>query len=478
LGNPDLESAIHTNNDALMVYLTRPDIISALIRWCLTSDFKSEANSDRLSRSAVQILSHAKALISRLQDDETFRTTLRDCQNRGFENSVKYSENFQTIFLEYIRCTNGSFVQHFGGLLSFLVDHIDLSPLRFLLVQLLTVYRDAFSEDELEDVGTEMSRAVSGSSGYFVAAAIREAVTDTEGSSLVPRFQSDTVLKGFLEAALNPSHVPNPNLFQAEIFTTLEIISRNCAIAGPIFQMYEPRFEFRSDHLHCGMVAALRVFKGGLRVLLPRFFDDSSQTILNSIILRRLEELPHVTLCEYIREFGMVQHIYRLFATNQVHGHLTDLAAFLDSHSTVSPLLQTREWRAFAETQLHPRLSDRAVETIEDQADMIGAQGPRKLLPLLGAGMNPQTGTMSYLLSQVRHDEGSGHRRLSDSGRSDSESSNAPLPPLAATSLSMTSVFAAAQTGGAAKPGFIGTGASFSLPTLYQADKLVRPLLC
>jgi hypothetical protein len=479
LCNIDLESAVQHDNTQIMDYFTREDTVRELVRWAFTLDFKDEENYTRLARSATQILSRSKALISRLQDSEIFQSALLECQSRGFENSAKLSENFQTLFLEYVRCTNGGFVQHFPGILSFLVEHIDLSPLRFLLVQLLTVYKGAFSEEELEEVAMQMSEAIRGPSGYFVAAAIRDALKDTEGGSLVPRFQSDTVLKGLLEAALNPGHVANPNLFQAEVFTVIEIIARNCAIAGPIIQMFESRYEFDAAHFHCGTVAALRVFKGGLQALLPRFFEENSQTILNGIIARRLQELPTVTLAAYLKDFGIVDHIYKAFEANQVNGHLTDLASFLDGHNTISPILQTREWKAFAEKQLHPRLSDRAVETIEDSVES-NIAAARRSLPQLGAfvGARQRAAPLSFLLSQVSHSaEPSSKRSITGSGSSGAT----PLPALGPTSLSMTPVLAGQQPGaatGSGKPGFIGTGASFSLPTLYQADKLVRPLIC
>jgi hypothetical protein len=219
------------------------------------------------------------------------------------------------------------------------------------------------------------------------------------------------------------------------------------------------------------MVSALRVFRNGLVPLFPRFFASPAITILNSLLLERLKELTTQQLRQTIDDLNLVDRVIQAWPDSIANGNLTCLAIYLNSKTAVHPKLQSAEWKAFVDESLSPRMSDRMLESFKAEPAPelgFGGTGKKGLVPTasyggLGSGIKSISGLMSF---SAEH-----QAKVEEQFRAQ----QAAKPTIPTTgSFSGTSLL----LGAGPKKGVGHMGASFTIPTLYQAEPPNTALIC
>jgi hypothetical protein len=377
LDNPDFEASIRAGIPMLIDYMARPDNVSEALKWVLTPDYEAHPKFERLSRQAARVLSTAKSLNEKLCDNSVFIEGMVQCQKSFLGEHLRISGNFQAILLEYVRYTNGGFLQHVPNLCLFLVERLRVSSLQLLLIRLLTIYAEAFSDEELDEIVCQISTATQKPNGLYASATIRELLRErmtadqglSSASPLLPKFQNEHIIRILLHAATSAPNIPHRPLFEAITFEIVHTIAKTCRrISASAISEYDQKYRFDLDTLHCGMISALRIFKSGLPILLPLFFQEPYNSMLNAVILSRIKELGEQELRQIIESMKIADHILIAFDEHLVNGQLTELADYLSTKQSLCPSLQTPAWLEFVKHELQPRLRLRISEEIQSDS--------------------------------------------------------------------------------------------------------------
>jgi hypothetical protein len=467
LADSDLQLTLRYEHPVLIDYIAEDDHLSEILKWSLTREYASVDNSFRLARAAVGILSSpSKALDERLLDKPIFVETLTNFQTSQSETDLQLCGHFQRIIETYVRYTNGGFLENFPDLCPYLIEHVDVVAFKVLLVRLLTDFDEAFAEEDLDEIALILAECVRAPNGYFVVTAMRDIIKGRP--SLMPIFQNDEVLTALLTAAVEPSNVVQQSLYRAELFRVIDMIARSCPIAPALIRSFEPRYTFDVSAIDCGTVSALRIFRNGLPLLLPRMFEEPSITVLNQLLLERLKELGVQQLRQIIDDLNLIDRLIQAWPKAVANGHLTVLACYLDSRTSVHPRLQSAEWKTFVETNLAQRLKDRTFQSVQaDAAPELGF-AKKGLVPMasfggVSAGKKDIGALLSFASENQRKVEGAQRPTGSEKGVVGTTSS------FSGTSL---------LPGIGAKKGLSHMGASFTIPTLYQAEPPNTALIC
>ena len=484
LSDSDLSSSIRAEIPQLIDYITRPDILKRLLKWALTREFSDYENSDRLARASVLILSSlSKALQERLQDDQIFIRALQDAKENHIENDLQLCGHFQRILEIYVRCTNGGFLQYFPNLTDFLIQNCHVLALRELLLKLMTDFSEAYPEEQYENITYDLARASNSDNGYFVITVMRDIMKDKK--STINMFQSERVVKELLNTATNPQPNLQFPLFEAEIFKVIEGIAKGCVITDHIIAEYAKKYTFDENNITCGTVAALRIFKDGLNVLMPRFFVQPYITILNEILFDKICDMFDRQLASVVEKFNLPQKIMETFDTNQVNGHITELAVYLTKKTNISKALQTTEWLDFVETKVKPRDAQRQVNIVENEPP----PAPEEPSSLKKTGVTPTASFGGFLggissfkkLAQLEIDE-----KKKEAAKQSKIQQEQPAPTFTLSDLTGGGNVSSSSGGLSSSSGSIGgfslkglsSGHSFTIPTVYQADPIQTAMVC
>jgi hypothetical protein len=188
--------------------------------------------------------------------------------------------------------------------------------------------------------------------------------------------------------------------------------------------------------------------------------------MLNSLLLVRLKELAAPQLRQTIDELSLVDRTMQAWPASLVNGHLTSLANYLNTKAAVHPRLQSPEWKAFVNDKLTPRLAERTVQSAQAEAAQEVGLAKKGLVPMAsfgggGAGKKDIGALLSFASENQKKVEEE-HRALHPDrvGSTSSFSGTSLLPGIGA------------------KKGVSHMGASFTIPTLYQAEPLNVALIC
>lgn len=496
----DLKGSIRAEISELINYIVQDDVMSTLTQWALTTDKPKDEDGDRLVRSSVTIFStECKSLQEKLQDNQIFIDALSKCMKNDMYNNLQICGHFQRITEAMIKYTNGGFLQHFPNLCSYLIGKINILALKELLLRLMTNFQEAFSEEEYQEIVIELAQTTQKENGYFAVTLMRDVITEKKAT--LSFFQNDKVLRELLTAAISNQKKNFNSLFEAIIFQLIEQISKDFPCSTYVIAEFSQKYQFNENKIDCGTVAALRIFKEGLYVLIPRFFKEPCITMLNALILDKLKEIPDTQLAGIVIKFNMVENIIKTFDDNRVNGHLTELALFLNKRSAICKTLQTDEWKKFVNEKLIPRDKERTVENLDDGDNSasfcIPSSNPKKqnlasfgsfsgggginaLMQFAQAQMNKKAALSkakirpsssenhNYSEFKLNFDNDSNDQ---NSNSNDNMSASSLLAPISSSSSSSTS-------SKPSKKANLKQAYSFSFPTVYQAEDSFSPMVC
>ncbi|OHT02042.1 hypothetical protein TRFO_30958 [Tritrichomonas foetus] len=482
----DLVSSIRAEISVLIDYLVLDDVLPTLMQWALTTKGPDCEDSDRLVRSSVVILSIvSKNFQEKLQDNKIFIESLQKCLDDDISSNLQLCGHFQRIMESMIRYSNGGFLENFEDLCPYIIKNIHVLALKDLLQKLLTDFSDAFDEESYQAIVSDLAVATQNDNGYFAIVLMRDIVK--EKKALLPFFQQQNVLRNLLKAATGTHKSTFHSLFEAQIFKFIEKIAQDFPSATAIIAEYSKKYKFDSKNITCGTVAALRVFKEGIYDLMPRFFIEPYITMLNDIILERIQQIPDKQVSGIVDKFKLAENIMRTFDTHMVNGHITDLALFLNKHPYLSKSLQTEEWKTFATQKLLQKDKLRSV-TIEEEEEeeekpvqylstnsrkptlapfnsFSGGGGISAMVQFAQAQVNKN---MSFKKAANSHmnDDGGAHKGFTLAALMEDDSEEKPKKKKEKPKVEVI------------ETKLNPSGLSFSIPTVYQAEDNLAPMVC
>lgn len=492
----DLIGSIRTEISELINYIVLDDVMTTLTKWVLTPEKPKEEDGDRLVRSAVTIFStECKSLQEKLQDNQIFINALSKCMENDMYNHLQICGHFQRITEAMIKYTNGGFLQNFPNLCSYLIGKINILALKELLLRLMTNFQEAFSEEEYQEIVFELAQTAQKENGYFAVVLMRDVLTE---KSTLSFFQNDKILRELLTAAISSQKKIFNSLFETNIFQLIESISKDFPCSTPVIAEFSQKYQFNENKIDCGTVAALRIFKEGIYILMPRFFKEPYITMLNALLLEKLKEIPDTQLAGIVIKFNLVENIIKTFDDNKVNGHLTELALFLNKRSAICKTLQTEEWKKFVSEKLIPRDKQRIVENLDEEdnsttfcipptnpkrqnlasfGSFSGGGGINALMQFAQAQMNKKAALSKAKIRPSNSDIG-GELKYDNSSSNDSSDHNDD----SGDKMSLSSLLATPESSSTSnKPSLkanLKQGYSFSIPTVYQAEDSQLPMVC
>lgn len=451
--NPDFYRSVKSEVSILYQYFRHGNVLAEMLAWALTPQYKDEEMYRKKAYSAVVALTmEARKIQDPLHDSHVFYEVVQRCIDTNFFGDPQIAGHFQQILLSSVKYTNGAVLRRFPNLIEKLIENMDMTSMKELLLQLLTKYRGAFTDDEYNGVAENLASATKTDHGYFVVGTILDILQHGDKSN-IETFQRDRVIRALLESVTMNGKRRHERMLQAQLFDVIEKISKDSASASVIISEFQEQFRFDPDNVTCATVAALRVFKQALMPLLPHFFDDPGITELNQLIMERIEELPAYTLKEAIETHSLAQRVMDVWDTHLVNGHITEMALFLDSQRDVSPTLQTPQWKMFVESKVRPRDADREIQVPNTGTapDPILGCGVQATMSFGGYGASGRVGIQEMIHFAEDMRDIQGQKRAGLGGKT-----------LNKACLSGARAF----------------GAKSAMPTLYQADTQALPMLC
>lgn len=513
LQHSDLSMSMRYECPQLIDFLTEPTKLDELLNWALTHEYDKVENSDKITRAAVMCLTTvSKKLQEKLLDCPAFIESLKICLKNDIQKDLQICGHFQRIVELFIQHTNGGFLQHFPNLPSFLIEHANVLALRGLLLRLMTDFADAFQEDnEYSAIALQISKAVNGPNAYFLVTLIRRIIKERKLS--LNEFRNSDFISNLMDALVSPPNINHVALFQTECFQVIETIIQDYPEGSKIVQKYESKYDIDANNITCATVSALRIFKNRIKALLPKFFECPGITLLNSLILDRIKEMPDDELIGFIEDTKLTSLVIEAYPNHLINGHLVELGNYLESKKELnSPALTMREWKDFYRGKLKAANVFRVVKKNEVKVEVRrnsiaawtsfnnkGAKGG--ILELASACIKQETGKSNFLskvcdtdVFDEDDDEEEGYANNEDTGnftlgsllappeeeKNDDDDNGFDPNNLTLGSLLGSQPAAPAPSKLPKLNGGINnkSGHSFTIPTVYQAEVNISPMFC
>ena len=465
----DFHISVKSEVIVLFAYFKRPDISAELLKWALSPEYKDKEKYKQKARAAVLVLTmETRALQAELEESELFLGVIQKCLDSNFYSDLRIAGHFEQIFLSYVKFTAGGILQRFPQLIPKLIELVDWLAVNELLVQLLTTYKDAFEDEEFEEIVLQLAKATNNDNGYFVVCVIREVVKENKATA-IEVFEADRVIRALLDSVTSGKERPYFLMFQVELYGVIDTIAKNSVVASFVVNEYQERVTFDPKNVTAGTIAALRVFKNGVAALFPRFFEDPPLTFLNQAIMDAIEALPNHAVKALIESQSLAQRVMDVWDTHLVNGHVTELALFLDSKKDMSATLQTSTWKEFMKSKVNARDSLRASQFQNDVPDRPTGLKPLGIQATVSFGGYGANGARAGIAGLIRFAEDMRERQAKIDAMSAARVAKTASDASAASTLQSSSL-----KGGLG----VHSGPSFTIPTLYQAPAYTGPLQC
>ena len=136
---------LRTNNEELIAYFAKENVISDLCNWSLTMKFQDNPTFDKYSRTATEVMTCKSGVAQGFVRSPGLRDFL-DAQLTSTEEwDPMCAGHFQRIFLHLMEQSNGEYISKFNNFIPHLIYHISTLAVSEFIVMLTIQYYDLFT---------------------------------------------------------------------------------------------------------------------------------------------------------------------------------------------------------------------------------------------------------------------------------------------------------------------------------------------
>ena len=136
---------LRTNNEELIAHFAKENVIHDLCEWSLTMKYQNDANFDKYSRTATEVLTCKSGVAQGFIKSEGLRNFMDAQLTSKEEWDPMCAGHFQRIFLHLMTESNGQYILKFKEFIPHLIYHISTLAVSEFIVMLTLQYYDTIS---------------------------------------------------------------------------------------------------------------------------------------------------------------------------------------------------------------------------------------------------------------------------------------------------------------------------------------------
>lgn len=324
LNENTLSQSLRLETEEVIDFFSRRDIIKSLLIWSITSQNDEDPEYFKYSRLSASVLTTPSIqLQNALIDSNLLTSAFRNFFRLEPENTPLICGNYQRIVEYFIRVTHGEMLEQFSEITSFLIDRIQVIPLRLLLFDILTEFKEYLPDTQT--VLHNLSEIIEkGGPTAFGAVELLFDLLKSENNPFAGESMKEIANSLFTFAILETS----TPLYKVQAYIVLELIIKLYSNTNftDILSKYEEKINFSSENIDG--IAVFRVYpKSHLSDAFARFFKDTTNCTIGSICLSSIKTQDN--LLEFVKENRILDQIIDLFPDEKCSGYLTEIALFL-----------------------------------------------------------------------------------------------------------------------------------------------------
>ncbi|KAK8878107.1 sporulation-induced protein [Tritrichomonas musculus] len=319
-----LTPSLRFETEEVIEFFSKRDIIKSLLIWSITTQNDEDPNYFKYSRIATNVLTTPCIQLQNvLIDSNLLLPAFRNFFRLDPEESPLICGNYQRVVEYFIRVTRGEILEQFPEITSFLIDRIQVLPLRLLLFNILIELKEYLSETQ--SVLDNLSEIIEkGGPTAFGAVDLLFDLIKNENNP----FKGDS-MEGVVNSLFNFAILDtSTSLYKVQAYVVLELIIKLYGITNftETLNDYEGKVDFTSEGIDG--IHIFRVYPNShLSEAFTRFFKDTTNCTLGSICLSSIKSQEN--LIEFVKDNHILEQILELYPDEKCSGYLTEIALFL-----------------------------------------------------------------------------------------------------------------------------------------------------
>lgn len=385
LSNNTLSQSLRYETEEVIDFFSKRENIKSLLIWSITTQNDEDPDYYKYSRLSTSVLTTPSIqLQNALIDSNLLISAFRNFFRLSPEETPLICGNYQRIVEYFIRVTHGEILEQFSEITSYLIDRIQVLPLRLLLFDILTEFKEYLPDTQsvLQNISEIIEK---GGPTAFGAVELLFDIIKNENNPFKGESMKEIVNSLFNFAILETS----TPLYKVQTYVVIELIIKMYSNADftDILNKYEEKINFSSENIDG--IAVFRVYpKSHLPEAFSRFFKDTTNCTIGSICLSSIKIQEN--LLEFVKGNHILDHIIELFPDEKCSGYLTEIALFLAEKIPANDVEDEKDimhrWGIFVKNQIE--LKKQQIK----QSEKYGGDRPTMFGQRVEATAKPSTG--------------------------------------------------------------------------------------